>query len=98
MIIKERDIKAYLTAVVEELGGELRKVKWEGRSHAPDQLILLSKFHALAELKRPGKDATAGQAREHIRLRKAGFIVLVLNTYEKIDKFKKDYQQGKYAG
>lgn len=42
--------------------------------------------HILVELKRPGKDAEAHQAREHERLRAAGFVVLVLDTIEKIDE------------
>jgi hypothetical protein len=42
--------------------------------------------HPLVELKRPGKDAEPHQAREHERLRAAGFVVLVLDTIEKIDE------------
>lgn len=38
------------------------------------------------ELKRPTKGATAAQAREHNRLRAAGFVVLVLNSIEAIDE------------
>lgn len=42
--------------------------------------------HPLVELKRPGLDAEDYQAREHARLRAAGFVVLVLDTIEKIDE------------
>jgi hypothetical protein len=43
--------------------------------------------HPLVELKRPGKDAEDHQAREHERLRAAGFLVLVIDTLELIDKY-----------
>lgn len=42
--------------------------------------------HPFIELKRPGLDAEDYQAREHERLRAAGFVVLVLDTIEKIDE------------
>jgi hypothetical protein len=43
--------------------------------------------HPLVELKRPGKDAEEHQAREHERLRAAGFLVLVIDTLELIDRY-----------
>ena len=39
--IRERDIEKYLVKRVKELGGEVRKVKWIGRSGAPDRLVML---------------------------------------------------------
>jgi hypothetical protein len=66
---RERDIEAHLVKRVEELGGEVRKVKWGGRRGAPDRLVMLP-FHAervgrssacrtvWVELKAPGKKAT----------------------------------------
>lgn len=45
-----------------------------------------SRQHIMVELKRPGLDAEDYQAREHERLRAAGFAVLVLDTIEKIDE------------
>jgi len=42
-------------------------------------------LHPLIETKRPGKDASEGQAREHVRLREAGFVVLVITTHEELD-------------
>lgn len=42
--------------------------------------------HPLVETKRPKLDANEAQAREHERLRAAGFIVLVLDSIEAIDK------------
>lgn len=43
--------------------------------------------HPLVELKRPGKDAEEHQAREHERLRAAGFLVLVVDSLELIDHY-----------
>lgn len=37
----ERDIENYLVKRVKQLGGEVRKVKWIGRRHAPDRLVML---------------------------------------------------------
>jgi hypothetical protein len=54
---------------------------WMDNLHAGHQ-----HYHPLVELKRPGKDAEAHQAREHERLRAAGFIVLVLDSTEAIDE------------
>lgn len=85
--MKERDIEQHFIRRVREHGGEVRKVTWRGRAHAPDRLALLPSWHFLAELKAPGETARAGQAREHVRLRRAGFTVLVLNTIEAIDTF-----------
>lgn len=37
----ERDIEKRLVQRAKELGGEVRKVKWIGRSGAPDRLLML---------------------------------------------------------
>lgn len=39
--MKERDIEAYLVKRVQQLGGEIRKVKWIGRRGAPDRFVML---------------------------------------------------------
>lgn len=46
--MKERDIERYLVRRVKELGGECRKVKWIGRSGAPDRLVMLPPQNLLA--------------------------------------------------
>lgn len=95
----EADVERHLAKRVRELGGEVRKVVWPGRRHAPDRLVLLPKrplqrgewqpprgpAHPLVELKRPGEKPRAGQLREHERLRAAGFEVVVLDSKEAID-------------
>lgn len=70
--LKERDIEAYLNKRVKELGGESRKVRWVGRSSAPDRIVMLpwrDEWNAedhygipdqtiWIEVKAPGKGAT----------------------------------------
>lgn len=93
--MRESTVEQHLVKKVKALGGEVRKVKWIGRRGAPDRLVLLPLSsrawlnhlqHPLVELKRPGLDAEDYQAREHERLRAAGFVVLVLDTIENIDE------------
>jgi hypothetical protein len=94
--ICERDVVSYLVKRVEALGGEVRKVKWIGRKSAPDLLVMwntrpkswrMDKHHSLyVEAKRPGKDATAAQAREHVRMRGFGLRVEVINSLEAVDR------------
>jgi len=39
--VRESTIEAYLVKRVKELGGEVRKVSWQGRKGAPDRLVML---------------------------------------------------------
>ena len=84
--MRERDIRRALDLRVKALGGSTRALSWLGRAHAPDVLVLLAGTHALVETKRPGETARAGQAREHARLRAAGFRVLLVNCVEDLDR------------
>lgn len=67
----ERDVEAYLVKRVKELGGEVRKVQWVGRSKAPDRVVMLPPQEYISknfrwrkhrtywvELKKPGGLAT----------------------------------------
>ena len=84
--MRERDIEAYLVRRVRALGGEIRKLRWIGRRGAPDRVVMLSGGRLWwIELKRPGGNAEAHQAREHARMLAMGQRVLVLDTIEKID-------------
>ncbi len=83
--MRESAIRMYLRRRVQELGGEIRAMKWLGRDHAPDDFVMLPERHLFVESKRPGETARAGQVREHERMRAAGCEVLVLDTIEKID-------------
>jgi len=83
--VLEEAVERHLSRRVRTLGGEVRKVAWLGRRHAPDRLVMLAGRHPLVETKRPGEDARSGQAREHNRLRSAGFEVVVLTTKAEVD-------------
>lgn len=97
-LIRERDVEAYLVERVKALGGEVRKLAWVGRCHAPDRLIMLPEVRSngpagiipaesfLVELKAPGQKARPGQVREHERLRKFGWRVEVVDSFEGVDK------------
>ena len=82
----ERDIEKYLKERVIFLGGEVRKVKWIGRPHAPDRVVMLRGVY-FVELKRPGEDLRPGQEREHKRMRFAGADVRMVSTIEGVDAF-----------
>lgn len=85
----EGKLEKYLRKRVKTARGQIRKVKWIGRHGAPDDLVWLPGmiFPILAELKAPLKGPEEHQKREHKRLRKMGFEVLIWNTQEKIDRF-----------
>ncbi len=85
----ERDVEAYLVKRAKALGGVVRKVKWLGRTGAPDRLVLLpGNSRALwVELKRPGGKADMHQLREHEVMRALGQSVTVLDSIEAIDEW-----------
>lgn len=85
-MIRERDIEAYLVKRVEEIGGEVRKLKWIGRNGAPDRLVMYA-GPVFVELKRPGEDLEDHQKREHDRMFAKGCEVVMLNSFTAIDYF-----------
>lgn len=88
LAIRERDIENYFVECVEAAGGFVRKLRWIGRSNAPDRLAVIPGLGAwLIELKRPGKQPTAAQAREIKRINAAGGKALYLSTFEEVDQF-----------
>jgi hypothetical protein len=84
--ICERDIEGHLVRRVEAIGGEIRKVKWIGRRGAPDQLVMF-RGAEFVELKRPGEELEVYQAREHLRMRRHGIKVRMLNSFEGVDDY-----------
>ena len=82
---RERDVEAHLVARVKAAGGTAYKFTSPGRVGVPDRLVVLPDRLFFAELKAPGKRATAGQAREHDRLRDLGQDVYVLDSAVAID-------------
>lgn len=85
---RERDVKKALLAAVDAAGGLARKVKWEGRSNAPDWRVLLpGRRPVWVELKAPGETPTTGQLREHERMRRFGEEVYVIDSIEMVRGF-----------
>lgn len=84
--MSEAKVERHLVKRVKQAGGEIRKVEWVGRAHAPDRLVMLGGPY-FVELKAPGKVPRPGQAREHKRMAECGVRVIVLDTIEKVDWF-----------
>jgi hypothetical protein len=86
--MRESRIENALVRGVKRAGGEVRKLAWPGRRHAPDRLVFWPDgiVHFI-ELKAPGKKPRKGQEREFCRLEKFGHIVRVLDTLEKVNHY-----------
>lgn len=83
----EADIECYLKRRVRALGGEIRKVKWIARRYAPDRRVMIRGLCCCwVELKAPGEEPTAGQLREHRRMRDAGEHVEVIDSRIGVDE------------
>jgi len=82
--VKEADIERYLVARVVARGGEVRKVRWIGRRGAPDRVVMLYGTWWV-ELKAPGEVAAPHQLREHIRMRRQGQRVSVVDSLLGVD-------------
>jgi hypothetical protein len=99
--MRERDIERHLVKRVKELGGEVRKVVWQGRCGAPDRLVMLPRVPPIrgfalvgskpartlwVELKAPGVAAEPHQLREHERMRAMGQVVVVIDSIEAVEE------------
>lgn len=79
----EGRVREALKKAVKQHGGEHRKLRWIGRSGAPDEMIFWSGgVHSFVECKRPGQKPEPHQDREHARLRAGGFRVDVVDSEE----------------
>lgn len=86
--MREARVETALVRGVKRAGGEVRKLKWLGRRHAPDRMVMLpGGILHFVELKAPGKKARAGQAREHERMRKLCQLVFVLATLTEVEYY-----------
>ncbi len=96
--MRESQVETYLVEQVKALGGEVRKVRWIGRNGAPDRLVMLpgdfGRFGEdsapgrtlWVELKAPGEKAKPHQQREHDRMRRMGQVVVVVDSFEAVDR------------
>ena len=83
--MKESAVAEHLRRIVEGAGGEVRKVIWAGRKHAPDYRVMLRGLNCWVETKSPTGTANGGQQREHERMRALGEKVHVLSTIAEVD-------------
>ena len=92
--VKENVIEGYLRDRVKSVGGRAYKFISPGNSGVPDRLVLLPGGRCIfVELKAPGKEPTPIQLLQHKKLRALGFIVLVIDSKEKVDEFIKAYEE-----
>jgi hypothetical protein len=93
--MRESAVKKYMVKRVKELGGEVRQVKWLGRSNAPDCRVMLPapRECCWVEMKSPETIKTfpanaheRAQAREHKRMTTHGELVFVLGTIEQVEE------------
>jgi hypothetical protein len=90
--MRESVIEKYLVDCAKSMGGEVRKVKWVGRKGAPDRLVMLPAHKESRtepttiwiELKATGKKPEAHQLREHVRMRKLGQRVEVVDSLDRV--------------
>jgi|SRR5665213_3299970 len=90
----EGNLRAKLKARVEAHGGEVRAVKWLGRSNAPDVLVLMPyaegvrdrAYHAFVETKGT-QVASDAQLREHKRMREAGCQVILCRNETELNEW-----------
>lgn len=77
----ERDVEDLLRAGVKRLGGICYKFTSPARRNVPDDLVLLpGGVVVFVECKRTGALPTAGQKREHERIRALGHTVYVVGS------------------
>lgn len=84
--LREKQIEQYLRDQVKERGGLAYKFTSPGRRSVPDRIVILPGLPTFfVETKAPGEKPTEGQLREHERIKAAGGIVTVVDTYEATD-------------
>lgn len=89
MGIREAPVETYLRREVKRCGGWHRKVNWQGRRGAPDDLVSFGFPRiALVECKAPGEevDWNSSQGREITRLRADGWPVYVVSSHDDVDE------------
>ncbi len=82
----EKVIEKYLVGQCKKHNIFQRKVAWIGVVGCPDRLIMTPCFTCFVELKAPDKTPRPSQLREHERLEKAGQVVFVTDTKDKVDE------------
>lgn len=93
MPVHERDVESYLAGKCRRLGWGRYKFTSPQRRNVPDDIVIVPPAGEpraqviFVECKAPGKRPTAGQLREHERLRALGCRVVVVDSLEAVDAF-----------
>lgn len=94
--ILEKQIEQKLKERVENAGGLCIKLGMTYAAGMPDRLCLFpTGISVFVEVKAPGKKPRPIQEYVHDWLRTLGFVVLVIDNYEGIDKFMETYSNAK---
>jgi len=88
--MREGPIEAYLVSEAERQSWLVRKVGWIGRKDAPDR-VLMKGVTLWVEAKATGEVPRPSQLREHERMRKAGQLVYVVDSFEAVDALLRKY-------
>lgn len=90
---KEGRVQKYAKERFEAIGGLVRKLSYEGRSGAPDLLVILpGGVIWFVEVKKDeNTKPDPHQLREHERIRKRGANVFVVGSIKQIDTLIADY-------
>lgn len=85
--MRETMLESELREEVTLLGGVCRKYTSPGRNGVPDRLIFMPGGKLfLAEMKAPGKKAEPLQLVEHTAMRRLGFPVFVIASYQELEE------------
>lgn len=89
----EGKIQKYAKDRFEALGGLVRKLSYEGRSGAPDLMVILPDSIILfVEVKKDeNTKPDPHQIREHERMRKRGANVFVVGSFKQVDDLIANY-------
>ena len=80
-MVLEAGIEHYVVIRAERARYYVRKVRWEGRRHAPDRVFARKdRGTVYIEFKRPGEKPRTGQLSEHRKMRAAGMEVHVCDN------------------
>jgi hypothetical protein len=86
----EKEVEQYLRECCAQRGWGRYKFTSPARRNVPDDILVVpcdrpGGLTIYVECKRPGGKPTAGQQREHARLRELGAVVYVVDSFEAID-------------
>ena len=93
MSTPEGKIQKYAKERFEAIGGLVRKLSYEGRSGAPDLLVILpDSIVWFVEVKKDeNTKPDPHQLREHERMRKRGANVFVVGSFKQVDDLIANY-------